>query len=226
MRGQLCGVDKMRIILASKSPRRREILSKLFPKYEIIVEEIDESVPCGMHPREAVEQLAVKKGMAVALSKKLEFEGEIVSSDFDKTESGGLLAQMAKTGDDIVIISSDTLVELDARPLGKPSSETDAVDMLLSLSGRAHNVHTGVSVYRGGRIYSGVASSAVYFKVITPEDALEYVKTGEPMDKAGAYAIQGIGGKFVEGYEGDFDTIVGLSQRLLKKLLREAIENE
>ena len=216
----------MRIILASKSPRRREILSKFFSKYEIIVEELDESVPEGMHPREAVELLAVKKGMAVAGSQRLACEGEVVLGISAESMAGDLLLQRAKTGEADIIISSDTLVELDGCPLGKPTSEGNAVDMLLSLSGRAHNVHTGVSVYRDGKIYSGVASSAVRFKTVTPEEALEYVRTGEPMDKAGAYAIQGIGGKFIEGYDGDFDTIVGLSQKLLEKLLSEALENE
>ncbi|MBE6644517.1 MAG: septum formation protein Maf [Ruminococcaceae bacterium] len=186
----------MRIVLASKSPRRRELLGRIIPDFEIITRETDETLLSGVHPRDGVEILAVRKGRAVA------------DALFD----------------DALVISSDTLVELGGVPLGKPTDEDDAVKMLLSLSGKSHNVHTGVAVHYKGRVFSGVDSSAVTFRVFGEAEAREYVATGEPMDKAGAYAIQGIGGKLVEKYEGEFDTIVGLGLKLTKKLIEQAKE--
>ena len=186
----------MRIVLASKSPRRRELLGKIIPDFEIITGETDETLPVGVHPRDGVEILAVRKGRAVA---------------------DGLAS-------DALVISSDTLVELDGIPLGKPSDEEDAVKMLLSLSGRIHNVHTGVAVHYKGRVFSGVDTSRVAFFSFGEDEAREYVATGEPMDKAGAYGIQGYAGKFVKEYRGDFDTVVGLSLALTEKLLKEATE--
>jgi len=188
----------MRIILASKSPRRRELLGKIVEEFEIITKETDENLPEGIHPREGVEILAVRKGAAVAA----DIEGEAL------------------------IISSDTLVELGGVPLGKPADEDDALKILMSLSGNTHNVHTGVAVHYRGKVFSGVDSSSVTFKKLSEADAREYIATGEPMDKAGAYAIQGIGAKFVEKYEGEFDTIVGLGLKLTKKLIEEALGNE
>lgn len=186
----------MRIILASKSPRRRELLSELYRDFEIITEETDETLPAGVHPREGVAILAVRKGAAVK----------------------------AKIGDEALIISSDTLVELDGVALGKPQDEADAARMLRSLSGKAHNVHTGVAVHYRGKVYSGTDSTAVHFHPITEEEIAEYIASREPMDKAGSYAIQGIGGKFITGFEGDYDTVVGLSMRLLGELICLATE--
>ena len=184
----------MRIILASKSPRRRELLGKIFEKFDIVTADTDETLPEGVYPKEGVELLAVRKGEAV----------------------------LPLVGEEALVISSDTLVELDGVPLGKPESEADAVRMLLSLSGRSHNVHTGVAVHYKGGCYSGVDTSSVIFKSLTESEAWEYVKTGEPMDKAGSYAIQGIGGKFVDGYVGQFDVIVGLGLALTKELIEKA----
>ena len=188
----------MRVILASKSPRRKELLGRIISNFEIITRETDETLPDGIHPRDGVEILAVRKGRAVA------------------EELCG----------DSLVISSDTLVELGGIPLGKPIDEDDALKILLGLSGKTHNVHTGVAVHYNGRVYSGVDSSAVTFKEISADEAREYISTGEPMDKAGAYAIQGIGAKFVEKYEGEFDTIVGLGLKLTKKLIDEALKDE
>ena len=184
----------MRIILASKSPRRRELLGGIVDEFEIITKDTDENLADGIHPRKGVEILAVRKGGAVADS----------------------------VGGEAMIISSDTLVELDGVPLGKPVDEEDALKILMSLSGKTHNVHTGVAVHFKGRVYSGVDTSSVTFKNFSESEAQEYISTGEPMDKAGAYAIQGIGAKFVEKYEGEFDTIVGLGLKLTKKLMEQA----
>lgn len=181
----------MRYILASKSPRRRELIGEIIEDFEIIVREVDESLPDGIHPEVGVELLAVRKGGAVA----------------------------EEVGRDAVVISSDTLVEVDGVALGKPRDRADATSMLKLLSGRAHNVHTGVAVHYGGRCVSGVATTAVYFREMTELEIAEYVDSGDPMDKAGSYGIQSGGGKFVEKIEGDYDTVVGLSLRLTKKLI-------
>ena len=186
----------MRIILASKSPRRRELLSAVTDNFEIITREVDESLAPEIHPKCGVELLAIRKGAAVA----------------------------DEVGADCLVISSDTLVELDGAPLGKPSDEGDAASILRSLSGRAHNVHTGIAVHYRGRVYSGVDSSTVYFKALDEGEILEYVASGEPMDKAGAYGIQGLGGRFVTHYDGNFDTIVGLSVSLTQVLIERAIK--
>ncbi len=180
-----------RVILASGSPRRRELLGKLYDKFEVITSEVDERLDEDVSPVEGVEILSVRKGRAVAES----------------------------LPGDCIVISSDTLVELGGEPLGKPTSREDAYRMLKLLSGRSHNVHTGVAVHFGGRVISGVASARVKFKPLTDGEIYAYIDGGEPMDKAGAYAIQGEGGKFIEGYEGGFDTIMGLSVSLTKSLI-------
>ena len=187
----------MRIDLASKSPRIKELLGNLAREigceFDIIVKETDESVG-DMHPRFAVEELAVKKGAAVACECP-----------------------------DALVISSDTLVELDGVALGKPCDDADAYRMLSSLSGRAHNVHTGIAVHYGGKVFSGVASTAVRFVELTDGMINEYIASGEPRDKAGAYGIQGGAGRFVSEYNGEFDTVVGFNITLIKKLLNEAL---
>lgn len=182
-----------RIILASGSPRRRELLAKLYDKFEIITSEVDESLDGSISPLDGVELLAVRKGQAVAV---------------------GL-------DPDCVVISSDTLVEIDGAPLGKPISREDAYRMLRLLSGNYHNVHTGIAVHHRGRVVSDVASARVKFKPLTDEEIYAYIDGGEPMDKAGAYAIQGEGGRFIEGFDGDFDTIMGLSVSLTKELVEK-----
>lgn len=188
----------MKIILASKSPRRRELLGSITEKFDIVTAEADETLPSGMHPRLGVRVLAERKGAAV----------------------------LGQVDEDALVISSDTLVEADGIPLGKPSDRADAIRMLGILSGRAHNVHTGVAVHYRGKVYSGVASTAVYFKELSEREIAEYVDGGEPMDKAGAYGIQGDGGKFVIKYDGDFDTVVGLSLKLTRSLIEEATKND
>ena len=184
----------MKFILASKSPRRKEILSSVCESFDIITRETDETLPEGTHPSEGVRLLAIEKGRAV----------------FDAVGDDGA-----------IIISSDTLVELDGEPLGKPSSESDAKRMLRMLSGKKHNVHTGIAIHMGDRLASGVATTGVYFKELSDDEISEYVSSGEPMDKAGSYGIQGLGGRFVEKIDGDFDTVVGFSKKLLFELASE-----
>ncbi len=185
----------MRIILASKSPRRRELLGELYQKFDIITAEVDESLSENIHPQEGVRILSVRKG-------------EPVAKDYP----------------DALVISSDTLVELDGEPLGKPSDKDDAARMLRRLSGNTHRVHTGVAVHFGDRVESGVATTAVSFRHITDGEIEDYISSGEPMDKAGAYGIQGLGGRFVSGYDGDFDTVVGLSVGLTRELIERVLK--
>lgn len=188
----------MKVVLASRSPRRKEILLRIIDKFDIITSDADERLDEGIHPKKGVEILAIRKGEAV----------------------------VPRLDSEALVISSDTLVEMDGIPLGKPVDEDDAVRILLGLSGRTHRVHTGVAVHYHGKVFSGVDTAYVTFRSFGRSEALEYVKTGEPMDKAGAYAIQGIGRKFVESYSGEFDAIVGLGLKLTKKLIEKATTNE
>ena len=121
-----------------------------------------------------------------------------------------------------MLIAADTVVDLNGRALGKPKSEEEALSMLLSLSGKTHYVHTGVAVLTGERLICAVDTTAVTFRAFDEREALAYVKTGEPMDKAGAYGIQGLGGALVLSIEGAYDNVVGLPRRLLDNLLCEA----
>ena len=185
----------MRIILASKSPRRKEIFSSLAAEcgfdFEIITAPTDEEL-YGEHPKSGVATLAVRKGEAVY-----------------------------KKHPDSLVVSSDTLVELDGIPLGKPTDRNDAVRMLKELSGRAHNVHTGIAVHYGGRVVSGVATTAVIFRELSDSEIIDYVESGEPMDKAGGYGIQGKGCLLVERIEGDYLNVVGLPAVKLAEILKE-----
>ena len=188
----------MRIILASKSPRRKEIFSSLAKEYgfefEIITAPTDEELN-GEHPESGVKTLAIRKGAAVY-----------------------------EQYPDALVVSSDTLVALGGEPLGKPVDEADAERMLKRLSNNTHNVHTGIAVHYKNKVFAGVATTAVTFRKLSDDEILEYIASGEPMDKAGAYGIQGGAGKFVLSYDGEFDTVVGFNVTLLKKLLKEAVE--
>lgn len=196
----------MRIILASKSPRRRELLSELFSDFEIIVSSADESLPSSTPPVLGVAIIAERKGQAV-FEELCRHEGQ-------------------SAAEACLIISSDTLVELDGEPLGKPKDKDDAYKMIKMLSGREHFVRTGVSVSYQGRTESETASTAVYFREIPDDEICEYISTPEPYDKAGGYGIQGLAGKFVEEIKGDYDTVVGLSLTLVKELVAKALKTK
>ena len=194
---ELLGATK--VILASKSPRRSDIMSAMgFRDFEIFASDADETVAEGTPVERAVEELAVRK----------------------------LFASVAASGSkkNTLYIAADTIVECDGEALGKPRDEADAERMILSLSDRAHRVYTGEAVYINGRVLSGFDFTEVVMRKITPEEARAYIATGEPMDKAGAYAIQGEAAKFVSGTKGDIDTVIGLSSRLLNSLISRLLD--
>jgi septum formation protein len=177
------------IILASKSPRREQLLKEAGIEFVICPSDIDESMDLNLSPEEIVMDLAKQKALAVSL----------------------------KYPKDIVI-GADTIVVLQKKILGKPKDEEDAYQMLKTLSGVTHQVFTGVTLVTEGKSETFFSESKVTMKPFSHERISKYVESLEPMDKAGAYAIQGLGSELVEKYEGDFFTIMGLpiSQLLLK----------
>ena len=180
------------IVLASGSPRRQELLQRIgITDFDIRVPETEESYPEGLSPRQVVEYISREKADAAA---KLCTEDEIV-------------------------ITADTMVFLDEARLGKPADEADALRMLTSLQGRHHTVCTGITVRQGGRSLTESESTEVYFRPATEAELRGYIATGEPMDKAGAYGIQGGAALFCEGLTGDYYNVMGLPVcRLLEAL--------
>jgi len=180
-----------RVVLASASPRRRELLEMLRLSIDIRPAHVDESARDGEAPEALAERLARDKATAVA-----------------------------RDAADALVIGSDTIVVVDDEVLGKPTGETDAVAMLLRLSGRSHRVLTGIAVVApDGRVESSTVDVEVVFRAFDEDLAAAYVATGEPLDKAGAYGIQGLGSALVERIDGDFFAVMGLPiHRLLAHL--------
>lgn len=181
------------IILASASPRRREILTTLGIPHRIVVSDADEALPAGLTPAEAVEMLAARKAAAVA---------PLVPAD-------------------AVILAADTVVAVDGDILGKPRDAADAAAMLRQLSGRAHTVYTGVAVRRGAHALTAHEATEVRFAPLSEAEIAAYIATGEPADKAGAYAIQGRAARFIEGITGDYFNVVGLPAHRVCVMLEE-----
>ena len=185
-----------RLILASGSPRRRELLTKMGYTFEIIKPDVDEHVK-GL-ARDVVRVLSQRKAEAAARD----------------VHSG-------------VIIASDTLVSLDGAALGKPEDEADARRMLHMLSGRTHEVFTGVTIIDTdhNRAQTRVVRTGVQFRNLTDAEIDQYISTGEPMDKAGAYAIQGGAGAFVEAYDGSYENVIGFPVDDIQAMLNGIREN-
>ena len=181
-----------RLVLASASPRRARILRELGVSFRVEVSNQDESLRPGEDGAAAVERLARAKGLAVARAK------------------------------DLPVLAADTEVLCDGRILGKPADERNAVAMLRRLAGRAHEVVTGVCVVAGGVARSGVERSVVRFAPMNEEELRWYAATGEPLDKAGGYHVDGKGALFIETIEGSPSNVAGLPVRLLLRLVREA----
>ena len=186
----------MKTVLASASERRQELLCRLVKEFDIIVSDFDESaVPFKGSIDKYVKDVAL--GKALDVQKKL--------------------------NEDSIIISADTIVTLDNKILGKPKDEKDAFNIIKSLQGRTHLVYSGVVVINTAKkiIVQESLATKVTFSEISDEEILEYIKTGEPLDKAGAYGIQGIGGIFVKEIKGCYYNVVGLPLNKLKVMLKE-----
>jgi septum formation protein len=181
-----------RIVLASASPRRARILRGLGVSFRVTVSHEDESLRPGEDGAAAVERLARAKALSVAREETLP------------------------------VIAADTEVLCDGHVLGKPGDEQDAVAMLRRLQGRAHDVVTGVCVVAGGVARSGVERTVVRFAAMSAGEIAWYAATGEPLDKAGGYHVDGKGALFVETVEGSPSNVAGLPVRLLLRLVRDA----
>ena len=180
------------IVLASGSPRRRELLERIgVTDFIVRVPDVEESVPDGLTPEKTVACISREKAEAAA----------------------------RLCGPEDIIITADTMVFLEHRRLGKPHSEAEALEMLTALQGRRHTVCTGVTVRQGDRSFTESETTDVYFRPASQGELLAYIATGEPMDKAGAYGVQGRGALLVERLEGDFFNVMGLPVLRLARML-------
>ena len=180
------------IVLASRSPRRSELLTAAGISFEVLAADIDETPRANEAPDKYVERLAIEKARAVF-----------------------------RLRPDARVLGADTTVTIDGEILGKPVDEADALRMLRLLSGRPHEVHTGVSLISASGIKSAVDTTRVWFSRMTDEDISWYVATGEPVDRAGAYAIQGYASRFIPRIEGSYSNVVGLPVALVSSILDE-----
>ena len=181
------------IVLASGSPRRQELLGRMgITDFTVRVPEVEESYPAGLSAEETVCYISREKSDAARLL-------------CDENE---------------LIITADTMVFLDDKRLGKPKDEAQALEMLTALAGRRHTVCTGVTVRRGDVILTRAQSTDVYFRPATERELRAYIRTGEPMDKAGAYGVQGKGSLLVRRIDGDFFNVMGLPVEMLAEMLK------
>jgi septum formation protein len=181
-----------KLILASGSPRRKELLKKLQIPFQIITSNTDETISAHLSPEEAVVELASRKAMTV----------------YNQYQ-------------DSAVIGADTIVALDGEILGKPKNREHAKTMLSKLSGRTHEVFTGVAVINNGQTSTFYEKTDVAFWELSENDVEHYLDSGEPFDKAGAYGIQGFGALFVKRINGDYYSVVGLPVSRLARLLRD-----
>ena len=180
----------MNLILASQSPRRRELMGLFHIPFTVCAADIDETMDPMKAPYDEVARVSRCKAQAVS------------------------------RGNDDVVVAADTIVVCDGRVMGKPHSPHEAEVMLRSLSGRTHEVMTGMTVLRGEQMVSCTEVTEIKFRKLSEQEIHGYVMTGEPMDKAGAYAIQGGAALFTEGIRGDFYNVVGLPVCRLGSILR------
>lgn len=182
------------IYLASGSPRRRELLTQIGCSFEVVKSDADEIMDDALSPAELVKANAASKAQAVA----------------SKLETSA------------AVLGADTVVALDGKIFGKPLDEADAARMLRALSGKKHEVYTGLAFVVNGETYTAEEGTLVEFRELTDEEIAEYIATGEPMDKAGAYAVQGFAAKFIPCIEGSFSNVVGLPLAAVDSLARKA----
>jgi septum formation protein len=190
--------EQVKLVLASSSPRRVELLKYLRLPFTVSPSLWEETFDRSWRPEKVVLELARTKAEDVA--------------------------RTLPPGENYIVLGGDTIVVLDEQVLGKPSSKDDACDMLRRLSGRSHTVYTGLAVLHlpGGEVKQGFERSDVTFRKLNDKEIISYVETGEPMDKAGAYALQGIGSAIVEKISGCYTNIIGFPMPLLVRLLRES----
>lgn len=181
----------MDIILASQSPRRKELMGQIGLKFKVISPNVDEHMEGNPSPAQLVEELSLRKARAV----ERQADGEAL------------------------IVAADTVVALEGTVLGKPEDEREAFAMLSALSGNRHYVYTGITVLRDGRAVTQHEVTTVTFRELEPDEISSYIATGEPMDKAGAYGIQGLGALLVSGIEGDYFNVMGLPVYRLGRIL-------
>ncbi len=179
----------VRLVLASGSPRRRAILDLLGLAYAVRPPTVSETLRVGQAPEVEADRLAVEKALATPAER------------------------------DELLLAADTLVALDDEILGKPEDPAHALRMLARLQGRRHEVFTGLALSLNGSTCSGVARTEVWFRSLDEAECAEYVATGEPLDKAGAYGIQGLGAALVERIEGEYFNVMGLPVQLFLSLL-------
>ena len=201
----------MHILLASASPRRRELIEQIGWSEEICPASFDEAAT----EKEAKERIALEE--ETLQEKFSHFRGADLVTLFNAYGKGK--AVLFEKGAALPIVAADTVVVLGEKVLGKPKDEEGAKAMLRLLSGKAHEVKTGLSVFYKGEVHLHVETTKVYFRELTEKEITWYVSTGEPADKAGAYGIQGKGAVLVKKIEGSYDNVVGLPLTALYEIL-------
>lgn len=182
------------LVLASNSPRRRDLLNQAGYPFRVIVSEADELKADDIPPAELVMENARRKAADV--------KGKSKAHE--------------------VILGADTLVIMDGKVFGKPKDEKEAIAMLTELSGKSHFVYTGIALIKGEKLFQRAEATKVTFASLSDEDIARYAKSGEPLGKAGAYAVQGRAATFIKGIEGSFSNVVGLPLYALTDLAKEA----
>jgi septum formation protein len=185
----------MKLVLASRSPRRSELLRAAGFDFTVRVADVDETPRAGENPADYVLRVAEEKARAV------------ISSDNE------------------VVLAADTTVVLENAIMGKPLDPADAAGMLRALSGKRHDVITGICLRRGKEMLRDMASTAVWFAPLTDREIQDYVDSGEPMDKAGAYGIQGLASRFIERIDGSYSNVVGLPVALVYRRIGQLNSN-
>lgn len=206
----------MRLILASASPRRAELLRWAGYTFDVVVASVDESIRPGESPSAYVRRLAADKSAAV-LGVARPFQ------DRDRGAESPAPHQPVIPPHQPVVLGADTTVVVDGEILGKPRDDEEAADMLRRLSGKAHQVLTGVSLRQGAHEVGRVETTTVVFSVLNDEDVAWYIASGEGRDKAGGYAIQGLASRFIPSISGSYSNVVGLPVACVAELLRSLL---
>lgn len=186
--------EKETIVLASASPRRQELLRQIGCAFRVVVSDAEELSGDSISPDRLAAENARRKAKDVA----------------------------AKEGGNVSVLGADTVVAVDGMIMGKPKDAADAARMLRLLSGRQHFVYTGIALAYKGEVYGDVVRTEVWVDELSEKEIDAYIATGEPMDKAGAYAVQGIAAKFIPRIDGSFSNVVGLPLHAVKELARKA----